>query len=554
MLLKPRYVGRFRDAAGVLARHGFADLLARLDLARYVPGGDARSQPADEREQERADKLRLAFEELGATYVKLGQILSTRPDLLPSAYVDALQHLQDRVEPFDSDAVRAAVEEELGQPLDAVFGEFDTTPLASASLAQVHRAVLVEPLARDAGFAEVAVKVLRPGVEAQVELDVEILEEVARFVGTTQTGERYDLPGLVEQLGRSLREELDLSNEARNARRMREALSGYSHLSVPRIVGALSAKRVLTAERVEGTRIDEVDGESGPTLARELWRFYLELILVEGFFHADPHPGNFLVDASGTGHVLDHGSVGHISPEGQLRLMSLLLALADRAGERAADACLEIGVPGPGLDRRAFRREVAQLVARHAGLPLAELEIGRLFLDIALLAYRNGVRIPPEITLLGKTLLSLEAVCRRLDPDLDPVSTMREMAAPLLRQQLARQATQHRALSAALEARAAMAQVPGTLRRLLNRLANDELRVGVRVEESDRLQGSVEKIASRVTLGLITASLIVGSALMLNIEAGPQFGGYPVFGLLGFGLAAGLGVYLVVRILISDQY
>lgn len=555
MILKPRYVGRVRHVAAVLVRHGFSDILVGFDLQRFLPGKNHAPTSLEQKHQHRAANLRQAFEELGATYIKLGQLLSTRPEILDRVYIEELEKLQDQVEPFGFDEVRQSVEEELAQPLGTVFRRFDERPVASASLAQVHRAELLPGQPAPPSGPSVAVKVLRPGVGREVELDLEILEEAARFMGRTELGRRYDLTGLVEQLQKTLSEELDLTREARNATRLARALEAYPRLRVPAVVDELTTRRVLVSEYVEGRRIHEAEtSQAPPGLAAELWRAYLFMILVDGFFHGDPHPGNFLLDGEGRGVLLDHGMVGHVSQETQLHLMSLLLSLSDRDGDGAAEAAIEIGIPGPEFHQQRFKQEIGQMVARYTGLPLQELNLGRVFLEIAVSAFRNDVKVPPEMMLLGKTLLTLESTCRRLDPALDPVSTMRELARSLLTRQLSHQATRNQVLSAALELRSIVTQIPSSLRRVLRLLASNELRLGLRVERAEEMQASIEKIATRLTLGVITAALIVGSALLLNIHAGPELWGYPVFGLLGFLMAAGLGFYVVAKIMLKDRY
>jgi predicted unusual protein kinase regulating ubiquinone biosynthesis (AarF/ABC1/UbiB family) len=246
--------------------------------------------------------------------------------------------------------------------------------------------------------------------------------------------------------------------------------------------------------------------------------------------------------------------MAHLGREARLQLMSLLLGLAGGDGEAVADACLDIGIPGPAVAPGRFRSEIALMVARLSGRALGELALGRVLLDVARVAVLSDLRIPPEMMLLGKTLLHLEGVCRRLDPAMDPVATMREMAAPLLGRQLLGELSQQRALAATLELRSLLREGPASLRRLLRRAAGNDLRVGLRIEGAEGLQEAVQKVASRITLGLITAALIVGSALLVNVAAGRTLWGYPVFALVGFLLAFGLGLYLVGKIILADRY
>jgi predicted unusual protein kinase regulating ubiquinone biosynthesis (AarF/ABC1/UbiB family) len=551
MLLHPRYIARLRHVATVLVRHGFADVLRALDLQRFMPGRK-RAITRTEKTQQRARELRLALEELGATYIKLGQVLSTRPDILSPPYLEELEGLQDQVEPFPFAEVKRAVEKELGKPVSEVFASLEERPVASASLAQVHRAELRPGIS---ALRQVAVKVLRPGVEQEVRSDLGLLVELAPLVSRSTLGRRYDVRAVVAELDRTLSAELDLTREAANAIRLRKALEEFPRVRVPEVVESLTTPRLLVLAFVEGRRVASVAPAARPkALAAELWRAYLKQILVDGIFHCDPHPGNVLVDAEERAWILDHGMVAYLSRETQLRLMALLLALADRDGERVADACTEIGIPGSGFRAREFKSEIGLMVARYSGLAVGELPLGRIVMELVTTAYRRDIRIPPDMMLLGKTLLNLEGICRQLDPSLDPVSTMKDMAVSLLGQQMTRELSAQRMLAAALELRSLLNELPVNLRRILARTGSNELQLNIRIDREPEMEASVQKVASRITLGLITASLIVGSALLVNVPARTTLWGYPLVALAGFLLAAGLGLYLVGKIILVDRY
>jgi predicted unusual protein kinase regulating ubiquinone biosynthesis (AarF/ABC1/UbiB family) len=537
----------------VFIGHGFEDVLAAVDLKRFVPGRRRPPRPSAERAQEQAEHLRHALEELGTTYIKLGQLLSSRSDLFPLPFIEELSKLQDRVESCDFTRIKEVLESELGGPLTEVFEQIDEQPVASASLAQVHRAQLRADIWTD-GPSEVAVKVRKPGLDEEVETDLALLNEVARVVSRSSYGTRYDFAGLASQLEKTLIAEMDLRHEARNAEHLRDSLQEFTHLRIPRVLRSLSRPRVLISEYVHGSRLSEADGPARPELADELWRGYLKQILVDGAFHCDPHPGNVLLDEQGRVTLLDHGMVAFLARETQLRLMALLLALAERDGDRVADACVEIGVPGPQFRERRFKSDVGALAARYSGVTMGELPLGRVVQGLVMLSFRHHIQIPPEMMLLGKTLLNLEPICRQLDPEMDPVTTMREMAVSLLGQQISRDLNAPRMLAVGLELRSLLNEVPANLRRVLGRASSNDLRLGIQIDKAEEMQAAIQKVASRITLGLITAALIVGSALLLNVEAGMKLWGYPVFALVGFVLAAGLGLYLVAKIILVDKY
>ena len=545
-MLKPRNLTRLRQVATVFIRNGFEDVLQSFDLLSWMGFRRRRVKKPAERLQSRAENFRLTLEELGTTYIKLGQLLSTRPDLLPPVFVEELIRLQDRVEPVPFDGVRAVLEQELSRPLDDVFARFDTEPVAAASIAQVYRARL-QPGVSDLD-GEVAVKVVKPGVPELVRSDMEILREVAERLSRSTLARRYDFEGLSSQLDTTLKAELDLRQEASNARRIRASMKDFARLRIPLVVDELTRERVLVLEYVDGTKLSAIEG-ARPEVADELWRAYLKQILMDGAFQCDPHPGNFLIDGDGRLALLDYGMIAFVSRENQLRLMALLITLVERDGDRTARACIEMGIVGKDFREARFRAEAGHLVARHSGMTLKDLPFGLIVRDLLVLSVRNDIQVPPEMVLLGKTLLNLEPICRKLDPDMDPVSTMKDVAMRLLEEQIRRDISTERLMSLALEVRSFLYDVPLSLRRVLTQLANNELRVGIEIEKAEQMQVAVRDVANRITLGVITAALIMGSALLVRVGAGHTIFDLPIIAFLGFLMAAGLGIFVVVQIL-----
>ena len=545
-MLKPRNLTRIRQVATVFIRNGFEDVLQSFDLLSWMGLRRRRVKKPEERLQSRAENFRLTLEELGTTYIKLGQLLSTRPDLLPPVFIEELIRLQDRVEPVPFDGVRAVLEQELAHPLDDVFARFDPEPVASASIAQVYRARL-RPGVSDLD-GEVAVKVVKPGVPELVRSDMEILREIAERLSRSTLARRYDFERLSSQLDTTLKAELDLRQEASNARRIRASMKDFARLRVPRVVDELTRERVLVLEYVDGTKLSAIEG-ARPELADELWRAYLKQILMDGAFQCDPHPGNFLIDGDGRLALLDYGMIAFVSRENQLRLMALLITLVERDGDRTARACIEMGIVGKDFREARFRAEAGHLVARHSGMTLRELPFGLIVRDLLVLSVKNDIQIPPEMVLLGKTLLNLEPICRKLDPDMDPVSTMKDVAMRLVEDQIRRDISTERLMSLALEVRSFLYDVPVSVRRVLTQLANNELRVGIEIEKAEQMQVAVRDVANRITLGVITAALIMGSALLVRVGAGLTIFDLPIIAFVGFLMAAGLGIFVVVQIL-----
>ena len=418
--LKPSHLPRYGEIATLLLKHG-------------------RSGLPDEATATREDAERLVddLEARGPTYIKLGQLLSTRADLLPPVYLEALARLQDDTEPFGFADVERIVEAEIGARLSKAFSTFDHKPLASASLAQVHRAAL-----RDG--RPVAVKVQRPDVCDRVEEDMAVIAELAAFVDKhTKAGRRYGFGDMVEEFRSSLLDELDYRNEAANLGLLNEHLADYDKIVVPLPVNDYSTERVLTMELVDGRNVGslgplallDVDGRE---LADQLFRAYLDQILVHGFVHADPHPGNVLLTEDGRLALLDLGMVTRVSSEMQNDLLRLLPAIGEGHGADAADVMVEMGTPGADFDPEAFRDKIVQLVDRYAGATVGDIQAGRVVGEVARIAGESDLRPPRQLTMLAKALLNLDEVARRLDPSFDPNEAIRDHVAHVVRRRMLR--------------------------------------------------------------------------------------------------------------------
>jgi predicted unusual protein kinase regulating ubiquinone biosynthesis (AarF/ABC1/UbiB family) len=556
MLADPRYFLRYKAIITGLVRHGFQDLVDTLGLSRRrfrlrrdaVPA----EAVADDALHARPQRIRRLLEELGPTFVKLGQFLSTRADLLPSEYIAALAGLQDEVAPVDGAVAVGIVEQELGVPVGDLFVEFDRVPVASASLGQVHRARLADGRA-------VAVKVQRPGIEAVVRRDLAILRDLARVIERNSSLARvHDIRGLADEATRTVLDELDYRLEARNARLIAANLSEFTCIGVPEVLDRYTTRRVLTTTWADGVKLtaDLPAGAATRGLADVLLRAYLKQICVDGFFHGDPHPGNFLWSADGDGArlvLLDFGMVGRLGARLREHLVRLLLYLADGRGDLAAEVCVEIGDRFPGFNERRFAREVTGIAGRFADLPVHDLNVGRALLDLVRVTHRYRLGLPVEVAMVGKAFLSLEGACRRLDPGLVPAATVKAYAGEMIRRRLLDDGLGRSPYAALLEGREYVADMPGLVRDVLRRIGREEVALAVRVERAEETVASLNRVANRVAFGVITGALIVGSALVMQVPGGVRLWGYPVFALVGFLLAAGLGLFLVARILLTDR-
>lgn len=543
MTAKIAHLQRWRQIAGLLWKHRSVQTMTDGNAPDGADAPGTASTP-----QQLADDL----EAMGPAYVKLGQVLSSRPDLLPAEYTQALARLQDDVKPFDFEEVRAIVEEELGVRLTKAFGTFDPEPMAAASLGQVHAATLRDGTA-------VVVKVQRPGVAKQVEEEFDVLTRLTQFLDShTEVGRRHRLHRMLEEFRTSIREELDYEREAENLVAVGRNLSQFERIVVPQPVPDYCTHRVLTMERIRGKKITQVSGYTrldidSSALIDELFHAYLKQVLVDGLFHADPHAGNVFITDDGRLALLDLGMVGRTSPDMQEHLLKILIAVSDGRSEQAADAIVALSERGEAADPAQFRQRMGVQVAAQQGRGLKHINVGQTLLAISTTAADCGLFVPSELTLLAKTLLQLDEIGRVLDPEFDPNAAVRRHAAKLTTQRLKRDATEGNLLTTAMEFKNFAAGLPQRVNRIMDAVANRELELKVRaVDAQDVIQG-MQKIANRVTSGLILAALIVGAALLMRVSTDFQILGYPGFAIVCFITAALGGVVLLVNIFLQDR-
>jgi ubiquinone biosynthesis protein len=545
--LKPQHLKRYKDVALLLIKYGRRDL---VNVAGLDPALDEESAPvaADPAAAELADDL----ERMGPTFIKLGQLLSTRPDILPPPYLHALARLQDRVEPFSFGEVERIVAAELGVRLSKAFSEFEASPVAAASLGQVHRAAM-----RDG--RRVAVKVQRPNIRERVAEDLEALADIAEFLDEhTEMGQRYEFGRILEEFRRSLLRELDYRQEAQNLTLLRRNLSDFETIVVPAPVDDYTTSRVLTMEYISGTKITSLSQVArldldGAGLAEELFRAYLKQILVDGFFHADPHPGNVFVTTAGQIALIDLGMVARITPRMQEHLLQLLLAISEGRSDDAVTFALKLGEARERFDEPEFARRVADLVGRHQDVELRHIQVGKAVLELGRVAGDVGLRLPTELTMLGKTLLNLDQIGEALDPKFDPNASIRRNAAEIMRARLLKSASPGNLFSSILEMKEFVERLPGRVNKILDVVASNQLQVKVDAIDETRLMTGFQKVANRITMGLVLAALIVGAAMLVRVETSFRILGYPGLALILFLLAAGGGIALLLTILLKDE-
>jgi ubiquinone biosynthesis protein len=536
-------LSRYRDFARFFAKYRRADFVTHAAGER-----DPGALPADVVE---AKAFAEDLEKLGPTFIKLGQLLSTRADLLPSAYLEALARLQDSVGLFSYADVEQTIQEELGVRMSKAFEVFEREPIAAASLGQVHRAVL-------RGGREVAVKVQRPHVRERVLKDLDALDEVAallqRFSPTTRA---LDAKGILEEFRRSLLCELDYREEARNLVTLAHQLRDFERIIVPLPIDDFTTERVLTMDYIHGTKITSVSHVEwtevdGVALGEELFRAYLQQILVDGIFHADPHPGNVFLTPDHRLALLDLGMVGRLSGTMQDRLFRLMLAIADGRGDEAASVLITLGEREDEFDEMRMRRLIIQMVGRYQHVAAKDLNVGRVMLEMARAGTTHGVRMPPELALLGKALLNLDLIGRTLDPEFEVNASMRRNATQLMQRRFVKTLTQANMFSTALEVRDFAERLPGRLNRILDALSGNDLRLKIEVIDHGSIIDGLQKVANRIALGVVLAALIVGAAMLMRVETRFTILGYPGLAMLLFLAAAAGGFWMAWTVLAGD--
>jgi ubiquinone biosynthesis protein len=547
MNIQPTGMARSAQILRFLLKYRSAGVFTGLDLdAATIPDGDA---PIEGKPEEFVTDL----EALGPTFIKIGQALSTRPDMVPPSYIAALERMQDNVAPISYDEVRAVVEDELGVRISKAFSEFEELPIGAASLAQVHRATL-----RDG--RRVAVKVQRPGITEVIVADLDALASLAgKADRVTDLGRRVHFADWVHEFRKTLMAELDYRTEAENLDRFNEHFAGYPELFVPDPIWDLTRTRVLTMELVDGTKATQLSGlrrteQKLGDLASTLMRGYLDQVFVHGEIHADPHPGNLLVTNDGRLALLDLGMVAHVPPKQRERLLKLLFAAVDGRGEEVANESIALGTRLEDFDQERFLREIGQMVARYAAQSGSRsTSEGRLMLEVVRMATACGLRTPPEMSLLGKTLLNLEQVAKALDPELDVKTVVEDHLEHVMRKRMRKAFSPANLASELMEVQSLMREAPRKVGDILSLLAENRLQVRMTGLEESHLMENLQKIANRIATGVIVAALIMASAMLMRVETGARLFGYPALAIVLFVIASGLGLAIVISALLSDR-
>ncbi|WP_282942141.1 AarF/ABC1/UbiB kinase family protein [Paenibacillus sp. RC67] len=554
---KLRHLQRYRDIAKAFARNGFGFLIKELGLPELLTGTRiGLKERQDARSRSIGERIRFFLEELGPTFVKIGQIASTRPDLLPADIIEELIKLQDQVPPIPMEQVLQVIENELGEPLNKIFAEFQETPMAAASIGQVH-------LARLHSGERVAVKIQRPNIRAVIETDLEILGNLSRLAEHRLTwAAKYQVSDMVYELSQSLRAELDYMNEGRNAERMSKPFLRDPHVRFPVIYWDYTSGNVLTMDYLIGVKTTDSDaleelGYERKLIAERIARLVFQQIFGEGFFHADPHPGNIIILPDQVIGLIDFGMVGKLTPMIKYHFGSLVIALRRNSTEGVIKAINGIGIIPDDVDMDTLRNDIDELREKYYDVPLSRLRLGETVTDLLGVAYEHRIRIPSDLTLLGKTLLTLEGVVTSLDPSFSIVSVAEPFGRKLFAERFSPRNLAGNAWTQFNEYSELLLEIPSKLRELFGMLKKGKFHLDISVSELDTLMKKMDRISNRLSFSIVLLSF---SIIMVGLIVGSSLGrqstllwDFPVIE-IGFCVATLMFVFLLFSIFRSGRF
>jgi len=550
-----RHIERYRQILTVLFRYGFGDLIDALHIGRYV---DIALPKKIRREQEQIgeltlpERVRLSMEELGPTFIKMGQILSTRPDLIPMEFITQFKKLQDKVPPFPFEDIKKTIESELKAPMDAIFQDFDETPVAAASIGQVHRATL-------ATGEDVAVKVQRPDIKKTIEVDLEIMFHLATLLEqNVDAYQIYNPTRIVTEFADTIKKEIDYNNEAFYIERFSRQFLDDPTVYVPKVFSDATTARVLTMEYIDGVKTSDIDRLEAEGLDRSVIAargadLIFEQILVHGFFHADPHPGNILILPDNVICYLDFGMMGRIDRQTRDEIVDLVVAVVRHNDAKVTDALLRLTTQDVPVDRRKMELDVSDLTMRYIGKPLKEVNAGRLLRQFMDLVSHHRLQIPPNLFMMIKAITTVEGLGTVLDPDFDFVGS----ATPFIkRTQMERMHPKRVAadmLNSGAEIIHLLKEIPGAFRDILKQAKSGGTTIKFEHRGLEPMQKTLDQVSNRISFAIVLASLVMGSGLIVLAGIPPLWHDIPIIGIIGFLGAAAMGFWLLFSILRHGQ-
>lgn len=549
MSVLPDNLLRYQKFFGFMLKYWNSDLFNQTAATALDETGDGeKEENFDQTPEELVEDLK----QMGPTYIKLGQLLSTRPDLLPDAYLKALATLQDDVPPISYEEVHKIVEEEIGTRISKAFSSFEEEPLASASIGQVHKAYL-------RSGKPVAVKVQRPGIRKQFLDDLDTLKELAEFaVKHTKVARKYAFDEVLAELRHILLQELDYVREAQNLMLLGKNLQEFEDITVPQPILDYSTSKVLTMEFIQGTKITSISPlkrleNDLSHLVDQLVDAYLKQLITDGFVHADPHPGNVHLTDLNKIALIDLGMVAKFTPNMQEKLLQLLIALSQNDGEACADVLLSMSEVTEEADIKSFKKTINHLVMDSQNTMAKEMQTGRLLIQMNRVAAENGIHISVEVNILGKILLNMDQIVAVLEPEFDLRKAIRTHVNKVMRSKMYDEMKPENLFSIALQTKHLAENLPDRLNKISENLANNKFRMKIDAIDEKRWTDGFQKVANRITLGLIIAAMIIGASMLMSVPSAFTIFGYPGLAMIFFLIAAVGGILLSYTILFKDE-
>lgn len=546
-----RHLNRYQRILRVLFKYGFDDLVERLHIDQYLETGlqMINRKPREQIEKHtRPERLRMALEELGPTFIKFGQLLSTRPDFVPPDYLFELAKLQDRVPPFSYEDVAKIFQEEMGQGPEEIFAYFDSDPMAAASIGQVHRA---RTLAGD----EVVVKVQRPGIENIIAVDLEILAHIAQLMEQYLEEVQGHRPSvIVEEFARSLSREIDFTIELSSIQRFARQFEGNPNIHVPAVYKQLSTERILAMEYVDGIKASELDllrekGYDLKMIARRGSILVMEQVFVHGFFHADPHPGNIFVLPGNVICFIDFGQMGRLSRTDKEDFTDLVLSIVAGNERKVTDGVLRLTIHHREINRDALSRDLGDLIDRYLYLPLGELQAGKMLHDLLDLVARHELYLKPNLYLMMKALSTVEGVGLMLDPELELITLARPFMRRIQMDRLKPGRMAEEVGETGAEYLHLIRELPEELRAIVSQMRHGRMKMEFEHRGLQPLQAVLDRVSNRIAFAIVLASQIIGSSLVVLSDIPPKWNGIPIIGLIGFLMAGVMGFWLLLSII-----
>lgn len=551
-----RSLKRYRQVLGVLIKYGFGHIVEQLNIDYYIElGKRIVTLGTVSRELEKltqAARFRLVLEELGPTFIKLGQLLSTRPDIVPADVLEELEKLQDRIPPVSTEKIMAQIHRELGYPVEELFEFIDETPLATASIAQVHRGKLKTG-------ENIVCKVRRPGIETIIETDLDIMMGLAYLIEKhLPGGDLYDPVSLVKEFRRSVYRELDFSREGRTTDRFAANFADDETVHIPKVYWDYTGQTVITLEYVSGIKISQHEklvaaGIDLKTIAHNGADNFLRQVFIHGLFHADPHPGNLSVLPDNVICIFDFGMVGRLDDDLKLHLTELLLCVLRRDVDRLVMQLLYSGDLHDESNLKNLKRDLTEFIDDYYDILLQDLKVGKLLLDFIEILTEYKIKFPANLMLLSRALFVMEGLGKQLDPDFNMIEQLKPFAEQIIAERYS-PTNIAKDTAKTLKAYQALGKtLPKDIKEFINRINRNKFKIDLEHRGFERLINDLDKSTNRISFSMIISALIVGSSLIMQIDKGPMLFGFPILGLVGYSVAGFLGLGLAIAILRSGR-